>query len=57
LAPPFLRIAFGDTVVPPASGELSSDKTVWLREFESGRSTDLETKVDRPNLFSRNHKS
>ena len=26
LAPPFLRIAFGDTVVPPASGELSSRK-------------------------------
>jgi Kef-type K+ transport system membrane component KefB len=28
LAPPFLRIAFGDTVVPPASGELSSEKIV-----------------------------
>jgi len=28
LAPPFLRIAFGDTVVPPASGELSREKIV-----------------------------
>ena len=28
LAPPFLRIAFGDTVVPPATGELSSEKIV-----------------------------
>ncbi|WP_333197961.1 cation:proton antiporter [Microcoleus sp. S28C3] len=28
LAPPFLRIAFGDTVVPPASGILSSEKIV-----------------------------
>src|SRR6476661_4459004 len=28
LAPPFLRIAFGDTVEPPASGEPSSEKIV-----------------------------
>ena len=28
LAPPFLRIVFGDTVEPPASGELSSEKIV-----------------------------
>jgi hypothetical protein len=28
LAPPFLRIAFGDPVVPPASGELSREKIV-----------------------------
>jgi Kef-type K+ transport system membrane component KefB len=27
LAPPFLRIAFGDTVEPPASGEPSSEQT------------------------------
>lgn len=27
LAPPFLRIAFGDTVEPPATGEPSSEKT------------------------------
>jgi len=27
-APPFLRIAFGDTVVPPASGEPSSEQIV-----------------------------
>ncbi|MEG3858518.1 cation:proton antiporter [Microcoleus sp. herbarium12] len=27
LAPPFLRIAFGDTIEPPASGEPSNDKT------------------------------
>ena len=28
LAPPFLRIVFGDTVEPPATGESSSEKTV-----------------------------
>ena len=28
LAPPFLRIVFGDTVEPPATGELSSEKIV-----------------------------
>jgi hypothetical protein len=28
LAPPFLRVAFGDTVEPPASGEPSSEQIV-----------------------------